>query len=56
MHKSLKSVEGVVAGGHVFVSYTHADWEYVQRLVEWLRGQGLQVWFDEQIANGLRWN
>jgi TIR domain-containing protein/NB-ARC domain-containing protein/tetratricopeptide repeat protein len=54
--RSLESLGGVVAGGQVFVSYAHADSQYVQRLVAWLRGQGLDVWFDEQIPNSLRWD
>ncbi len=43
-----------MAGGHVFVSYAHADSVTCRRLVEFLGGQGLQVWFDEQIPNSGR--
>lgn len=34
-------------GGNIVVSYADADAEYVGRLVAWLRGQGLDLWFDQ---------
>jgi len=46
----------VSGGGGVFVSYAHADRDYVDRLVEQLRGGGLAAWFDKEIATGLRWD
>jgi hypothetical protein len=40
---------------YVFVSYSRDDADYVHRLVDFLRAQGLRVWFDQQIPNGARW-
>jgi hypothetical protein len=45
-----------VAGEHVFVSYAHADIDYVRRLVDFLRGEGVAVWFDEHIPTSQRWD
>jgi hypothetical protein len=47
---------GVPVGGHVFVSYAHADIGYVRGLVGHLRGAGVPVWFDEQIPTSRRWD
>jgi hypothetical protein len=44
-----------VGGGHAFVSYAHADFAYVRRLVTWLSQRGVDVWFDEDIPTGERW-
>jgi hypothetical protein len=43
-------------GGHVFVSYAHADEGYVRRLVDHLRSHGVPVWWDENILAGERWS
>jgi TIR domain len=40
---------------YVFISYSRDDGEYVERLVEWLRGNGVPVWYDRQVPNGVRW-
>jgi hypothetical protein len=37
------------------VSYAHADFGYVRRLVTWLLQRGVDVWFDEDIPTGERW-
>ena len=39
----------------VFVSYTRENQEAVGRLVEGLRGAGLQVWWDRDIPTGAPW-
>lgn len=36
----------------VFISYAHADEDYVQQLVECLHSLGIRVWFDK---NQIRW-
>jgi hypothetical protein len=41
--------------GHVFVSYSRQDAAYVTRLVEQLRQAGINVWVDEEIESGDRW-
>jgi hypothetical protein len=47
----------VVSGSRgVFVSYARADCDYVEQLAEHLRGGGLAVRFDQEIATGLRWD
>jgi TIR domain len=42
--------------GHVFISYSRRDAEYVTKLVEYLRAQGLTVWVDTNLDPGDRWN
>ncbi|QLQ36714.1 toll/interleukin-1 receptor domain-containing protein [Micromonospora robiginosa] len=42
--------------GHVFVSYSRRDIGYVRRLVAFLRDLHIDVWMDEQIPNGTRWD
>ncbi|GAA0958438.1 TIR domain-containing protein [Virgisporangium aurantiacum] len=42
--------------GHVFVSHSHRDKDYVRRLVEHLRAAGLLVWDDDDIVAGERWD
>jgi hypothetical protein len=41
--------------GHVFVSYSRQDREYVRRLVAHLRAAGLDVWVDDEIHHGDKW-
>jgi hypothetical protein len=45
----------VPAGGYVFVSYSHRDKVYVDQLVTFLRSHGIEVWTDEGIDYGSRW-
>ncbi len=40
---------------HVFISYSHEDREYVQRLEAALLERGFDVWNDERIDYGERW-
>jgi hypothetical protein len=42
-------------GGHVFISYSHADGNYVERLKRHLEHAGLTVWTDGGIDYGSRW-
>lgn len=46
---------GRVADGHIFISYARPDSAYVRRLVEFLRSRGIEVWVDEEIGSGQRW-
>lgn len=41
--------------GHVFVSYSRDDRDYVTDLVGWLEGHGVSVWYDHDIDHGARW-
>lgn len=41
--------------GHIFISYSHGDTEYVRQLVAFLRGYGHDVWMDEGIDIGSQW-
>jgi len=42
--------------GHVFISYSRKDIEYVNRLYDWLVGKGFNVWQDvNQIEPGEQW-
>jgi hypothetical protein len=43
-------------GPYVFVCYAHDERDVVLELIEWLRGQGIQVWYDEAIEAGSRWS
>lgn len=48
---------GLGAGGpYVFVCYAHDERETVLEQIEWLRGRGLVVWYDEAIEAGSRWS
>ena len=41
-------------GGHVFLSYSKDDRDYVSKLAEWLEGHGVKVWFDHDIDYGAK--
>jgi len=41
--------------GHVFVSYSRGDSDYVADLVDRLRARGLTVWTDQGVRVGTRW-
>jgi len=41
---------------YVFVCYSHDDRETVRSQIDWLKSQGLDVWFDEAIEVGSRWS
>ena len=41
--------------GHIFISYSHIDKDYVHRLQEDLLRQGFNVWIDDRIDYGTRW-
>lgn len=41
---------------YVFVSYAHQNARDVYRELEWLRGSGLNIWYDEGISPGSRWS
>ncbi len=41
--------------GHIFISYSHIDKDYVHRLQEELLKQGFNVWIDDRIDYGTRW-
>ena len=45
----------VVSGGHVFLSYSRDDRDYVTKLAGWLEGHGVKVWFDHDIDYGAKW-
>jgi WD40 repeat protein len=38
--------------GYVFISYSHLDRDIVERLVEQLRKDGTDVWFDRSLVHG----
>ncbi len=40
----------------IFISYSRRDTEYVESLVEALRKQGFEVWFDKNIRTGTDWD
>ena len=42
-------------GAHVFISYSHRDDEYVERLKRHLVEAGLSVWTDSGIDYGGQW-
>ncbi len=43
-------------GRHIFLSYSHADAAYVNRLKAHLTVHGLEVWTDEGIDYGAQWS
>jgi molecular chaperone DnaK (HSP70) len=42
--------------GHVFISYSSSDREYVNRLAAHLRAEGVDVWYDRDIRHGDRFD
>ncbi len=40
----------------IFISYSRRDTEYVKSLVDALRKQGFEVWFDNNIRTGTDWD
>jgi hypothetical protein len=45
-----------MSGKKIFISYSRRDTEYVSTLVEALRKQGFDVWFDKNIRTGTDWD
>ena len=41
--------------GHIFVSYSHKDKEYVHKLAEAMQSEGFEIWIDDRIDYGTRW-
>lgn len=41
--------------GHIFISYSHKDKDYVHRLQEILQNQGFEVWIDDRMDYGIEW-
>jgi hypothetical protein len=41
---------------YVFICYAHDERDSVVEQIDWLRSQGLTVWFDEAIEAGSRWS
>jgi DNA-binding CsgD family transcriptional regulator len=46
----------VTVNGLVFVSYSHADRPYVEVLAAHLRAAGIEVWYDDELAAGDRFD
>ncbi len=46
----------MVSEGHVFISYSRDDRNYVSKLADWLEGHGTNVWFDHDIDFGTKWD
>jgi hypothetical protein len=40
----------------VFVCYAHDEREVVVAQIDWLKGQGFTVWFDDALEAGSRWS
>ena len=38
-----------IAMGHLFISYSHKDKDYVQKLQEALQNEGFEVYFHKQV-------
>jgi hypothetical protein len=41
--------------GHIFISYSHTDADYAQKLSQALQGEGMEVWIDERLDYGSQW-
>jgi hypothetical protein len=41
--------------GHIFISYSHKDKEYVHKLEKTLQNEGFEVWIDDRIHYGSEW-
>jgi WD40 repeat protein len=42
--------------GYLFISYAHEDREFVDKLAHFLRGEGIEVWYDVHLTPGKRWD
>jgi TIR domain len=42
--------------GNIFISYSHQDSDYVNKLEEDLKEKGFEVWVDRQIRYGTQWS
>src|SRR4051794_37824062 len=42
--------------GYVFISYSHSDTTYVERLEKFLRQRGVETWLDRELVGGDQWN
>jgi hypothetical protein len=42
--------------GHIFISYSHKDKEYVHKLAEALQAENFEAWIDDRIDYGTRWS
>src|SRR5215472_19079570 len=51
-HGRRSSVASQIVAGHVFISYSQRDRDYVHALVSHLRTHGVVVWFDENLHAG----
>ena len=41
--------------GHIFISYSHKDKDYVHKLQKALQDEGFDVWIDDRIDYGTEW-
>ncbi len=41
--------------GHIFISYSHKDKDYVEKLEKKLQDEGFEVWIDHDIDYGTQW-
>jgi hypothetical protein len=41
--------------GHIFISYSHKDKDYVHKLQKALQKEGFEVWIDDRIDYGTSW-
>lgn len=41
--------------GHIFISYSHKDKEYVHKLADAMQSEGFEIWIDDRIDYGTRW-
>ncbi len=41
--------------GHIFISYSHKDKDYVHKLHDALQSEGFEVWIDDRIDYGTVW-
>jgi hypothetical protein len=41
---------------YIFVCYSHADTEFVEREVRWLDREGFSIWYDAALSAGHRWS
>src|SRR5690242_16406475 len=46
---------GLLVAGQMFLSYSSLDRDYADRLVAFLRREGLDVWYDPKIPPGGRY-
>ena len=54
-HRYVTVLKDLLSQGHVFISYSSEDLDYVNRLANELKKKGIKIFYDNHIDYGQRW-